>query len=373
MSLFPVSIMTLFWKQNIGMSMTEILSVQALFGLVMALFEFPSGYLADRIGYRRTLIVSSVLGCCGWSLYTQASDITGVISAEAILGISVAMASGCDSALLYASLTDMNEESTFARWIGRVRFVGQGAEGSAALVAGALFIWAPWAPFAAQAMASLCGLFISIALREPTRNRPIRSNHLQQVAQMVRYAFIQNRRLAAVITLTIVLGMASFVPVWLIPLYATDAGLAAKWVGPMWAVANYSVALGSLYSHRIAGRLGMMPTLLACVALMALGYGGLALSYGLYGFAWYFCITVMRGVFGPVLHHEENRLIPSAERAGFLSMRSLLFRLVFFVVGPVVGLAVDAYGQHAVISMLGVILCGLALMAWSWLRKTLRV
>ena len=55
MSLFPMAILTVFYRQNLGMSMAEIMLVQGGFGLVMALFEFPSGYLADRIGYRRTL------------------------------------------------------------------------------------------------------------------------------------------------------------------------------------------------------------------------------------------------------------------------------------------------------------------------------
>ena len=60
MSLFPMAILTVFYRQNLGMSMAEIMLVQGGFGLVMALFEFPSGYLADRIGYRRTLVIAAM-------------------------------------------------------------------------------------------------------------------------------------------------------------------------------------------------------------------------------------------------------------------------------------------------------------------------
>ncbi len=52
MSLFPMPVLTLFQQDHLGLSMVEIMIVQALFGLSLALFEFPSGYLADRIGYR---------------------------------------------------------------------------------------------------------------------------------------------------------------------------------------------------------------------------------------------------------------------------------------------------------------------------------
>jgi MFS family permease len=370
MTLFPVSIMTLFWKHEIGMTMTEILGVQALFGLTMVLFEFPSGYLADRIGYRRTLIIASVLSILGWSIYSFANSILTIIAAEAVLGVSIAMASGCDSALLYETLKELGDERDFATWTGRVRFIGQSSEGTAALGAGLLFVWAPWAPFAAQVVVWLVALWLSIALVEPDRPMPERANHWQQVVEMLRHALLDNRRLTAVFALTIVLGMAAFVPVWLVPLYATNAGLDPSWIGPMWAVANYSVAIGALYSQRISLSIGLMPTLLACIALIAIGYTGLALSYGVFGFAWYFCLTAMRGAFGPALHHEENRLIPSSDRAGYLSLRSLLFRLLFVAVGPAVGLGVDAHGQHVVLAVLGLGMTASAAAAWLWLRAT---
>ncbi|MDE0897302.1 MAG: MFS transporter, partial [Planctomycetota bacterium] len=42
MSLFPMAILTIFFRQDIGMSMGEIFLLQGAFGLAMALFEFPS-------------------------------------------------------------------------------------------------------------------------------------------------------------------------------------------------------------------------------------------------------------------------------------------------------------------------------------------
>jgi hypothetical protein len=174
------------------------------------------------------------------------------------------------------------------------------------------------------------------------------------------------------VLLTIVLGLSSFIPVWLVPLYATDAGVPEAWIGPIWAVANYVVAIGSLLSHRLVTAFGLLPTLGACVALVTAGYTGLAASTGLFGFAWYFCLTAMRGVFGPALLHEENRLIPSSDRAGYISLRSLLFRLSFLALAPAVGVGVDAYGQHAVLAALGLGLAPAALLAWLWLRRRTR-
>lgn len=368
MTLFPISIMTLFWKFHIGMSMTQILMLQGFFGFVMAVFEFPSGYIADRIGYRKTLVGASALAVLGWSVYSAADSLAVVIAAEAILGVSISMVSGADTALLYESLRETDREHQFATWSGRVRFWGQTGEGSAALGAGLLYVAWPPLPFVVQAGMSAINLVVALGLVEPDRHVQPTKGHLAQIKHMVRYVLIDNRHLTSVVALTIILGMSSFVPVWLVPLYATDAGVPIEWIGPMWAVANYTVALGALSSDRIATGFGLMPTLLACIALMALGYAGLALTYAMFGFAWYFCLTTMRGVFGPVLSHQENRLIPSSDRAGFISLRSLMFRLVFLALGPAVGVAVDAHGQHGVILALGVGFAATALAAWVWLR-----
>lgn len=371
MSLFPVSVLTLFWAHRIGMSMTEIFLVQGFFGLSVALLEFPSGYLADRLGYRRTLLSSAALGAAGWTLYTFAHDFSSVIVAESVLGASISLASGCDDALLYESLKATEREHSFGAWTGRVRFFGQTGEGSAALVAGALYAWSPSAPFALQAVVSIVNVAVAFAMVEPPRKRPPSEQHWAQIRAMMRLAFVQDRRLTAVIFTTIALGLSSFVPVWLIALYATNAGVPEHWIGPIWALANYSVAWASLGSTRLVRSLGLSTTLLGCAALIALGYGGLSLHHGLYGFAFYFCLTTMRGLFGPALLSIENRLIPSSDRAGMMSLRSLAFRLTFLALGPLVGAAVDAAGQPPVLAGLGVAFTLAALMGCFLLRRAL--
>ena len=54
--LFPVPTIVLFW-QRYGMSLTDIMVLQALFAFAMVVLEIPSGYLADIVGRRKTLIL----------------------------------------------------------------------------------------------------------------------------------------------------------------------------------------------------------------------------------------------------------------------------------------------------------------------------
>ncbi|NVB42307.1 MFS transporter [Pseudenhygromyxa sp. WMMC2535] len=362
MAMFPIAVLSVFLQREVGFSVTQIMLLQGVFGLTMVLLEFPSGYLADRIGYRRSLIFAFVLWTCAWPIYGLIPTWKGVVCAELLLGVGMALLSGCDTALLYESLCERGREHEFSRWAGRQTSSGQLAEGAAALVAGLLFAAAVWGPFIAQAVSSLLGLGLALALVEPERERPSFHDSLGQIRTMVRHALLEQRELRAVMLTAVILGLASFIPVWTVQLYALDAGLPEPWLGPMWAVANFTVAAAALVGHRLFARSSLRAVALWCTALICAGYLGLGLSHALWGFVCYYLLTLMRGLHGPVLGHREQQLVPSRDRAGFLSLRSMLFRLSFLVVGPAVGVAVDARGQHPVMLALagGFLVAGLA-------------
>jgi MFS family permease len=219
MTLFPVAIITLFWQRALGMSMHEILLLQAIFGVTIAAFEFPSGYLADRLGYRRALLLGSVLNAFGWGAYAVADTFADAVVAEVTLGLGLSLISGTDSALMFESLRETGRQDEYRRWDGRFRFFGQLAEGTAALAAGALFVLWPRLPFVLQLAVWSVAFWVAWAMREPARRAREPGGHLRTIARMLRTILGGDRRLAATVLLTIVLGMSSFIPVWMVPLY----------------------------------------------------------------------------------------------------------------------------------------------------------
>jgi MFS family permease len=352
MAMFPMAVLSVFLNQRVEFDVAEIMLLQAVFGLTVALFEFPSGYIADRIGYRRCLVLACLAWTIAWPIYGTATTWPQVVAAELLLGVGLSLASGCDSALLYESLLAREDEAHYARWSGRQISAGQIAEGCAALAAGWMFARGAAWPFFAQSIASAIGLVIALTLVEPERERPGFGDSLGQARAMIRHVAIENRPLRALIAATVVFSLASYIPVWTIQLYALDAGLDRAWLGPMWAVANFSVAIAALVGHRVLGRVGLPSVALGCAVLIVAGYLGLGLSVALGGFAFYYLLTVVRGAKQPILDHREQQLVPSRDRAGSVSLRSMSFRLGFLVVGPVIGLCVDRFGQHGVMLVL---------------------
>ena len=346
-----MAIISVFYTREIGMSMQEIMWLQDSFGLAMVVFEFPSGYLADRIGYRRSLLIACSTQILGWGLYFFATTFFQIIVAELVLGAGLSLVSGTDAALLYESLKETDQEELYTKWSGRMKFWGQTGEGSAAIAAGLLYAYFDRSPFLVEMGVWVVAAFVGWRIVEPSRHRPCTEGNWVQMKAMFHHVLRENVKLRATFFTIIALGMASFIPVWTIQVYALDSGVKESWLGPLWACANYFVAIGALLSNRLAQIWGKKRLLLVCTCLIVAGYAGLGLSHAVFGFVFYYFLTITRGLYSPVMQHEEQRLIPSADRAGFLSLRSLFFRGIFLMIAPFIGLLIDREGQHTV--MLG--------------------
>ena len=370
MSLFPMAIITLFWKDQIGLSLTQILLLQGIYSVAMAIMEYPSGYLSDRVGYRTALNFASLLGIIGWGFYSFADSFLQVLLAEIILGISFSFISGSDSALLYESLKHEGKEQDYARYEGWKNGFGQGGEACGAIFAGLLYAAAPLLPFLIQVVVWVLALLLTRTLVEPERKLKSPTSHLAEAWQSTRYALLENRRLRYIILLNLVLGMASFYPVWLIQPYMQEGGVPLAWFGPIWAVANLSVAFFALASYRCHLKLGDRRMVLLFILLVLAGYLGLGMVGGLWGFLFYYLLTSMRGLRAPMLLNHAQQQIPSANRAGMLSLQSLVFRLSFVSTGPLVGMLADYFGVQQTFLLL---CCAFALLlppiAWLFLRQ----
>ena len=370
MTLFPMAVITLFWQERIGLSLSQILLLQSIFAVAMVVMEYPSGYVSDRIGYRTALTLASILGIVGWGIYTQAATFRDVLIAEILLGISTSFISGTDSALLFESLKDEGDEESYSRREGRSTFFGQTGEAAGALFAGLLYAKYPLLPFFLQVGVWALALVITRGLREPRRDARRHGSHLAEALASARYVFRDNRRLRTTMLLSIALGLASFYPVWLIQPFMRECGVTLASFGPVWAVANLVVACGAMVSHRVRDSLGDRGMILLLVLLVWAGYLGLGWTVGVWSFLCYYLLTAMRGLRGPFFLHAAQVEIPSANRAGMLSLQSLCFRLVFAGSGPMLGSYADAHGVGNAFRFLCIVyLLVLPPLAWLFLRS----
>jgi hypothetical protein len=356
MTLFPMAIITLFWKDQIGLSLAQILLLQGIFSLATLLMEYPSGYLSDYLGYRFSLLFASALGVVGWGFYTVADTFAGVLLAEILLGVSFAFISGADSALLFESLRQEGREDQYSRFDGRMSGFAQAGEAAGALFAGLLYATAPLLPFVIQVGVWLLALVLCRTLKEPPRETSAApASHLGAALRTCRLALVEHREMRYTILLATVLGISSFFPVWLIQPYMQQTGVPLAWFGPIWAGANLTVALFSLLSHRFHFRLGEKGMAVLFFVLIVSGYLGLGLTGGVWSCLFYYLLTAMRGLQGPLLRSRLQNVSSRENRASILSLKSLIFRLLFVASGPLVGHLADTAGLQPTFLLLAAV------------------
>jgi predicted MFS family arabinose efflux permease len=363
-ALFPIPIITLFWTDQIGMSLTDVMALQALYSIVIVVCEFPSGYLADRVGYKASLLIGGVAWTAGWLTYAWASSFATVALGEVILGVGAAFISGADRALLWVSLEASGHAARYTRWEGRVRAAAQTSEAITSAAGGWLYTIRPRLPFWLQVPVAALGLGAIATLREvPRRKATEHRSHLERAWHVVRFALRRRGRLRAAMTLSVALGLSSFVMVWLIQPYMKTRGIPPSWFGLVWTAAHVWLAIVSLASARVVDALGVRATLVGCGLLVPLGYMGLAASPAAWGVAFYLCFMTLRGLQGPILARAMQEDAPPDDRASVLSLNALLFRLSFAVTGPPIGALVDHAGMNLALTVMAVAFTAFALAA----------
>ena len=183
-----------FYESN-GLSMKDIMVLQAVYSVAIVILEVPSGYLADVIGRRKTLIIGAIFGTLGFTTYSLSYGFYGFLIAEIILGVGQSCISGADSAMLYDSLLDRGEEKKYTRFEGRITSLGNLAEAIAGILGGLLAGIAIRAPYVAQSFVAFIALPAAITLVEPVRKTLLVKGGMLEILQIARFALITDRPL----------------------------------------------------------------------------------------------------------------------------------------------------------------------------------
>ena len=173
--LFWQAVWFLYFQQTL--SPAAAIALYAVYDISVTLLEVPLGVLSDRIGRRRTLILSGLAGLAGSVFLATGDSLAIFVVGQFFLGAGSAFASGTDSAMLFESLTARNRAGDVeAEETRALRFSLWGFAISAAL-GGALALWSYPATFWAAGAALAVSTWIAFRMSEPPR-------HLQDTAPL---------------------------------------------------------------------------------------------------------------------------------------------------------------------------------------------
>jgi predicted MFS family arabinose efflux permease len=339
--------------QSKGLSMQEVFSLQALFALVVLCAEVPSGYVADLIGRRYTLIVGAVFAGIGHSLLVLADGFWGLAAFEIALAISHSLISGADIAILYdTELALQRDGRQRGQVVGRLYAIRTLSEAVAALLCSLLLLWSMDLAVYTQAVVGWIPLLLALRLVEPPVQRLEHSGHLQNMIKICRYLTSHSRVLMLVMLALCVWSLTTFYAVWLLQKVWEVQGVALSQFGYLWAVLSLAAALAGRCAHRVEARLGASGALALIGLAPAAGYVSLDLFGPVGAYAAGLSFWVARGIGLVILQDALNRRVPSHFRATANSLASFGFRGAFVVTGPWVGYVLDLWGMSATLWML---------------------
>lgn len=131
--IFAYVIERLFWRSR-GIGIAETVYIEIIYGAVIILMEIPTGILADRFSRKHIILLGSVLTLIGSVAMLFAQGFWSFAGIITLSGISGALTSGSNSALLYDSLKELDQTHLFQKYLARIKGLRYGSGLIAALV-----------------------------------------------------------------------------------------------------------------------------------------------------------------------------------------------------------------------------------------------
>lgn len=343
--------------QDKGLSMQEIFSLQALFGLVVLMTEVPSGYLADLLGRKNTLVVGTVIAALGHSCLLFAEGFWTLALFELCLGLSHSLISGADLALLYdTELALGRSQEKQSEVVGRLYGARTFSEAAAALLCTGVMLFAGFNELVyLQVLVGWVPVLLVLRIVEPPGQRMQAENHLQNMGLILRYLAGHSAVLRLVFFALSIWSLTTFYAVWLLQQVWQEQGIELAHFGWMWGGLTLLAALSGRWAHKLEARYGARNVLCFIGLAPVVGYVGMdtwGVVGGLLASSSFF---LARGVGLVILRDALNRRVPSEFRATANSLASFGFRAAFVATGPFVGYVFDLWGMAVTLGMLALV------------------
>ncbi len=343
--------------QSKGLSMQEVFSLQALFGLVVLLTEVPSGYLADLLGRKNTLIVGAILAGIGQSFLLVADGFWTLAIFEFFLALSHSLISGADLALLYdTELALGRDEEDQRQVVGKLYGARTFSEALAGVACTLVLLFATFEELVyLQVLIGWLPVLLVVRLVEPPGEKLAQESHTANMARILKYLVSHSRVLRLVVLALAVWSLTTFYAVWLVQKLWEIQGIGLAHFGWLWGALTLIAAVAGRWAHRFEDAVGPEVALLFIGLSPALGYIGMQ-AFGIVGGLIASTTFFLARGFGLVILRDAlNKRIPSEFRATANSLASFGFRGAFVLTGPFVGYAFDLWGMDTTLILLVVV------------------
>lgn len=327
---------------RMGLTDAEIFRIQSIYYLAFCLFEVPTGYLADTVGYARCLRWGAAVLVAANLLPVAVPTYGGFLGHWLGVALARSLVSGAASAWLYEFLAQYGRPHDFTSIEGRARALGLVGKVVGWAGVGYLMAWRLTLPYVLTAV--MAAISWAYATRLPNispapspRRASDRSVWTAVGALLLASPFL---------VLVILQGVASFVlerivQVNLFQPLLTVRGLDVEACGLVMAISTLFEAAGSAWPHLLRHRMTDLTAVFLLTAALAASAVGIATSGAMGAVIWLCLFALFTGMVIPIQRQVLNDAVAEPHlRASVMSAESLIDRATCAAIAPMLGAAV---------------------------------
>ena len=338
-----------------GVTISQIALIESISLILCLLFEVPWGVLADRIGYKRTLVVCSLLYLCSKLVFWQSTNFVGFLMERILLSAVIAGLSGVDVSILYLSCPNHQTQQVFGIYCS--------LQTAGLLTASLVYSSFLGENYSAAALLTVlsygAALLLSLFLKEVHSPERRSVGHISGVADARQ--ILSNRKLLLFLIATALLQQThQSVTVFFSQLQYQLCGMDASAMG--FAHILVSIAgLAAVCSPQVTTRLGKRGTFGLCCGISAIS----CLVLFRFRIPWLsvLAVTAFRisaSLMDPLQTQIQNQTITSTDRATALSIQTMVLDSTSAGISVMLGMAAEhnlplaflAGGSLCVVSLL---------------------
>ncbi|MFQ3332964.1 MAG: MFS family permease [Flavobacteriales bacterium] len=336
-------IIVLFFQEH-GLSLTEVMLLQAIYSLSVALFEIPSGYIADIFGRKQTIVFSTIFSFIGFLVFSFYGGFYAFALAQVLIGIGGSLMSGSDSAIIYDTLLETKSKTSYTKIEGRNYAIGNFSEAAAGILGGFLAVGSLYLPVYVQTSILFFSIPIALTLVEPTMHKDNKLDRtFKAIFGVVRFSLVDNPKLRWLIVYSSAMAVATLSMAWFAQPFFKEVGVPLAYFGILWAGLNFSAGLTSFNAHQFDKKENNHKILIFLSLGMITSFILLGFNSSMFGLVFILIIYLLRGLVTPILRNAINENTTSNKRATVLSVRSFIIRISFAICAPILGYIAENY------------------------------
>ncbi len=254
------AVLQLFYLSR-GLEVGQIYYLSVVWAVTVLITEIPSGYIADRLGRKNTIIAGVLINIVATALTFTAFSFANFVLISFLYSFSFALFTGTDVAILYDTLRELKQEKRTlgisGKYFSATRFGKIFIPFIGAIIAKGLLGWQFNILISIDLIGAIVSFFVALKLTEPDKAVDIQ----EKEEGIFRDAFNlikENKTIQRFTFNKVIVFVASFIFWRIYQVILTEAGITIIFLGFIYVIFQSLVFVTYWFADKIEGKISLV-------------------------------------------------------------------------------------------------------------------